>query len=344
MISNWKWSQNIYNIYIFMKFQIIYMANISLRTGDPFLISTNFGIWKNGFVSKYGAENIFYYANPEDSVDEILGTILGWWLFSNKKMVIINNIPWSSDTAKWASEKIAKIGEYIIEHHAEISDDSIICLLSPKPDGRTKIFKDMSAVSSIVKKSFEYSDVAAMDIIKINSPKLSSDVAKYLIYISNGDLFKIYNESYKIWSLDKALTNDDIDNLVLNAKEVDPFGLLGYIIKWENEKIINLINNKSFFSDDISEFLGAVRRTFRIVILYYEACKISSDSKIISEKTKLNPMQSWQLKNNIKWINDNIDSIRSKYQKALDLEYGLKIWLLPKEISWLSIKEMLVSK
>ena len=53
------------------------MANISLRTGDPFLISTNFGVWKNGFVSKYGPENIFYFPNPEDNPDEVLSTILG---------------------------------------------------------------------------------------------------------------------------------------------------------------------------------------------------------------------------------------------------------------------------
>ena len=92
----------------------------------------------------------------------------------------------------------------------------------------------------------------------------------------------------------------------------------------------------------MSEFLGAVRWTLRIVILYYEASQISSDSKIIAEKTKLNPMQSGQLRNNIVWITNNILSIKSKYQKALDLEYNLKTWLLPKEISWLSVKDMLL--
>lgn len=319
------------------------MANISLRTWDPFLIASNFSVWKNWFISKYGPENIFYFPNPEDNPDEVLSTILGWGLFSSKKMVIINNLPWSSDTAKWASEKIAKIGEYIINHYAEISDDSIICLMSPKPDGRSKIYKDLSSISAITKKEYIYSESAAYDIIKANCPKITQDVAKYLIYICDDDLFKIYNESYKIWSLDKSLTTDDIDDLVLNAKEVDPFWLLWNIIKWEKEKIIKLIDNKSFFSDDVSEFLGAVRWTLRIVILYYEASQISTDSKIIAEKTKLNPMQSGQLRNNIGWISQNILSIKWKYQKALDLEYNLKTWLLPKEISWLSVKDMLLN-
>ena len=78
-------------------------------------------------------------------------------------------------------------------------------------------------------------------------------------------------------------------------------------------------------------------------ILYYDASHISTDSKIIAEKTKLNPMQSGQLRNNSVWINQNIFSIKWKYQKALDLEYNLKTWLLPKEISWLSVKDMLLN-
>lgn len=318
------------------------MANISLRTWDEFLLNKDLTVRKNNFITKYWSQNIFYFPNPEDNISEILETIVWSGLFTAKKLVIINNLPRSSDTGKTASEKIAKIAEYIIANYQNISNDSTICLVSPKPDGRSKVYKDLSAIKEITKKEYIYSEQTATEIIKQNCPEISNEAIRELIYISDNNLYKIYNESYKLGFLNKKISIDDINNFVENAKEVDPFGLLWYMIKWDKEKIIWLINNKSSFSDDISEFLGAVRWTLRIAILYYEASQVSSDSKYISENTKLSPMQSWQLRNNAARLNQNIYEIKNKYQNALDIEYNLKTWLLPKESSRLSIKQLLL--
>ena len=157
------------------------MSNITLRTGNSFLISTEFDKWKTEFINKYWAENIFSYNNPEENIDEILSTILGWGLFSNKKMVIIHNIPRSSDTPKSASEKISKLWEYIIKNYKNLSDDSVICLISPKPDWRTKIYKDISSIKEITKKDYQYSDSQATNIIKLNCPNISQDAINQLI-------------------------------------------------------------------------------------------------------------------------------------------------------------------
>lgn len=314
-----------------------------LRTWDSFLISRDLSARKAKFASTVGSENIFYYPNPEEQIDEIIWSIAGWWLFAAKKLLIINNLPRSADTAKSASEKILKLWEYILSHYRNFDADMTLCLVSPKPDWRTKIFKDISGISWLIRKEYTYSDAIASQIIKENCPNITTDATNHLIYICDSDLRKIHQESTKLWFLNKQINIDDINNYVLSSKELDPFGLMSYIVNNDNAKIISLINNKSQFSEDNSEFLGAVRWTLRIAILYYEAMQISSDSQVIATKTKLSPMQLWSLRKNASWISQNITNLKTKYQKTIELEYNLKTGWMPRELWRLIIKDILLN-
>ncbi len=119
------------------------MAQVFLFTGEEqYLLQQELRKRKTSFVEKYGEQGLFHF-RTDDLDPQLIGTTLAaGGMFSEKKLVIVPGIPKdSTPTQKVASKDSERITDYLMKHREQLSPDTILVLLSYKPDKRTKAYK-----------------------------------------------------------------------------------------------------------------------------------------------------------------------------------------------------------
>ncbi len=322
--------------------------NIQLFTWEEkYLIFKEIKKRKQLFAAKYWQDNIFQFHWENISYSRVKNTIFSWGLFAEKKLILIFGIPRDSDKSNYMNnEIIEKLQDDIHKNIDSIWNESVLLLISFKPDKRTKFYKFLS--QNITQKNFAKKNMPQIkQIVKdfFGNIKITDENLQYFINKIWKDLFVLESEAKKLSSYaefhNKSVSKEMIDKIVFSQKDINVFEIIDIMFS-DKEKSIDFIQQVKKSWTDEFQFLGVlywwIKTTLQMTDLYSQWIK---DSKTIAKQLSLHPFVVSKNINKIPKLSTQKSRIKSFYYWLIELDFGIKSWDIPGENLWLELKKLI---
>ena len=158
-------------------------------------------IKKNGFSDA----SISKYDLSEGLLDDALEDLNTYGLFSDKKIVIINNFD--------KMDPLFNTPEELLKYVENSSSLNLLFVVSDKYDDRKKIIKDLKKKMKFIKIS---TDPVVFTKSCLEGYKVENGVINLLVNNTLGDVTRLYNECNKLKTYkinDKYISKDDVEEL-----------------------------------------------------------------------------------------------------------------------------------
>lgn len=209
-------------------------------------------------------DDIIYYdiENIYDIIDEAQTVSM----FSLNKFIIIDSLSYLSDKK---DNKDIKLLEDYFEHY---NPNSYLVFVSNKDsiDTKKKLVKLISSkgISKKVEASDEYLNKYIKDYLSSNNYIMNNlDITYFMTRVGN-NINNITNELDKLMlykEKDKAITREDITKLTIENIDNPVYDLVGFILKNENKKAIELYNNFMQNGMDASSLIPVIASQIRLL-------------------------------------------------------------------------------
>lgn len=222
--------------------------------------------------NKIDNNSIIRYSLNEDSIDNILEDANTFNLFSDTKLIIVNDANIFTSSNDILTDKI-------INYLNNYNDKSylVFTLLSDKIDNRKKITKVMSDKGNVIdlnKKEVDTNYI--ISYLKENGYQINmSDVRMILNKVGN-NLFSINNELDKLMLFkleDKVIDKNSIDLLINENIDSSLFALVDSITNKDKDKMLKLYHECLLESDPIM----IINMLANKYILLYQVKRLISD-------------------------------------------------------------------
>lgn len=209
--------------------------------------------------------NIIKYDLEQDSLTKVINDANSMSLFSEKKLIIVNNsFIFTGATKKNIEHNLDELEQYL----NNINEDTVLIFIvnNEKLDERKKITKLAKKVGYVK----EYNDADTVSIVKdfFNDYSISNELMKYLIE-RVGDSIPLLSseiEKIKIYkNEDKNITKEDIDNLTVKSLEVNNFKLIDAIISKNKTLAYELYNERIKLNEEPIAIIIAIANQIRIM-------------------------------------------------------------------------------
>lgn len=273
-------------------------------------------------ISKYNLEN--------SSLNHIINDASSMSLFSEKKLIIVDNAYiFTASTNKNVEQNIDELEKYL----NNLNENTILLFIvnNDKLDERKKITKLAKKVGCI--KDFNTSDTVTTVKGFLNDYSMSNDLIKYLVDRVGDDLTLLFNEINKIKTYkdtDKNITKDDIDLLTSKSFEENNFKLIDFIIKKNKIKAIELYEERLKLNEEPIAIIVSLANQIRILFQVKQLYLLGHTEKDITSILSIHPYRVKLALQNIKTYDLN-ELLRILDQLA-DLDYNIKIGNTNKEI------------
>lgn len=232
------------------------------------------------------AININKYNYNESNIVEILDDLSTVSLFSEKKLVIIND--YSNNAAK---DKV------LLEYLKKNQDDSVLILIlnSNKINNKNKIIKHITEFGKIVELN-KLTNVISYATNLFKPYNISSELIKYFINRVGNDTGILTEEIKKIKiykDLDMDITKEDIDSLTNKNIDLDIFNLIDNIINKNKTKAIESYNEMMLHGSEPIAILVMLANQFRII---YQSKVLSKDNLSYREIGKILDIHEYRVK------------------------------------------------
>ncbi len=310
---------------------------------DPFFTDLKLRHRKSEFSIKHGAQNIFAFDVKSRNTQDITQTIRWWGLFADKKMVILMWLPLDTTTKLNESQKegINQFFDYFQANKNNITDDTLLIFVSTTPDKKTKRAKYFLESWDPLIKSMEHKwDKKTMVsyIVEQSSNKITNEWAEYIIQLCNENAFAISNELKKLLSyvesnsISWTIHLDLIREIVHSDASVDVWSFLDGIIIENNHKSITKLIDFSRQDNNEFQFLWLLYRSIWGIIHLIDSREHNiSDSWSLSKNSKLPPFTVSRYINKKDSLIIKKSQFHSIYHNLVDMDYKLKMGLLPPE-------------
>lgn len=185
-------------------------------------------------------DSIIKYSLNENNLNEILEDASTINLFSEKKIIVINDANIFTGSNNIDTTNLEKY----LNNYNELTY-MIFSFIGDKVDSRKKIYKIIKEKGQIIeinsKTNDNYSYV--LNYIKENNYQMSSMDIRYFLSKVGNDINNINNELNKLFLLkinDKIILKEDIDNIVITNIEEDIFKFIDSITNKDKNKVISL--------------------------------------------------------------------------------------------------------
>lgn len=324
------------------------LKNVYLFVGEEsYLLNKEVKRWEENFLAKFWSDAFFPVDIETIEAQQFKEIVFSGGLFVSQKLIVVRGVPLSSARIwKWISAKIDSFVDLFMQKNAIIPASHILVFVSSKPDKRTRFFKFLKGVATV--KEFNL----------LRESELKSFINKELIWFvydaqfidafllkvwgklmrisSELDKLKIYAESQNIKTLDLDL----LENIVFWDVQADSFQFYDLLFS-NKEKTFEFIDKMEHQWIDWNAFLGLLwwgSKLYLVLQNYLE--RWISDSKKIAEETKYHP---FVLRNAMKYsslLKQKWEKFWSFFSSLVELEYGLKNWLIYDKSFWLEIKKI----
>ena len=283
--------------------------------------------------NKVGEFDINKYDLTNTSLTDIINDASSMSLFSEKKVIIVNNAYiFTGSNKKNIEQNIDELENYVNNNN----ENTILIFIvnNEKLDERKKITK-------LIKKNGIVKDFNTIDNITLaknlfDSYSISIDNIKYLIERVGDDTTLLASEIEKIKTYkdkDLNITKDDITKLTTKSLEVNNFKLIDAIIKKDKALALSLYQERLKLNEEpiaiIISLANQIRIMYQVKQLYlngYTENNIASILKIHPYRVKLAAQNSKKYDSDIllnyisKLANLDINIKNNKIDKKLGLE------------------------
>lgn len=195
------------------------------------------------------------------SINKVINAASSISLFSNQKIIIINNAIIFTSKSK---DDTTELEKYL----NNINKDTILIFIinCEKLDERKKITKLAKKIGYVK----EFNEINTSEIVKklFANYNISQDNVKYLIERigDNIDLLNSEIEKIKIYkNKDLDITKEDIDNLTNKSFEVNNFKLIDAIINKDKSKAFELYNERIKLNEEPIAIIITIANQIRIM-------------------------------------------------------------------------------
>ena len=228
-------------------------------------------------------EDIIHY--DIESIYDIIEEAATISMFSPNKFIIIDSASYLSD--KKENKDINLLEDYF-EHY---NPNSYLVFISNKDsiDTKKKLVKLISS-KGITKKTEateEYLNKYIKDYLSLNNYTMSSLDITYFITRVGNNINNITNELDKLMlykEKDKTITREDITKLTIENIDNPIYDLVGFILKNENKKAIELYNNFIQNGMDAASLIPVIAAQIRLL---YQVKRLYNQRKSNDEIAKI---------------------------------------------------------
>lgn len=222
--------------------------------------------------NKIDNNSIIRYSLNEDSIDNILEDVNTFNLFSDTKLIIVNDANIFTSSNDILTDKI-------INYLNNYNDKSylVFTLLSDKIDNRKKITKVMSDKGNVIdlnKKDVDTNYI--ISYLKENGYQINMSDARMILNKVGNNLFSINNELDKLMLFkleDKVIDKNSIDLLINENIDSSLFALVDSITNKDKNKMLKLYHECLLESDPIM----IINMLANKYILLYQVKRLISD-------------------------------------------------------------------
>ena len=335
--------------------------NISLFTGEErYMLQQELLRWKKGFCEKYGAQNLFVFHADELDRDRIQQALLWGGMFATKTMVIIYGILKEGEQAEEIPSKSKikpkpkpnspeQIAGLLEQYRNQISPDTILVIVSYKPDKRTKWYK-FFAKHAVLKEFKQLWGVELKTHIRklAGEMKLSEENIDLIIDIVGTDTSLLANEIAKLRSLVErrwltTLSPELIKYVCYPQAETNSFLLLDTLLT-DRKQAISVVEWLQADQQVPFQFLGMLYRGIKLMLQMADLHDQGmTNSKELASTLKMHPFAvSKQLKL-LPQIKAQRPLLAHLFHELLVMDSDIKSGILPLEFFWLHIKRLLMT-
>lgn len=222
--------------------------------------------------NKIDNNSIIRYSLNEDSIDNILEDANTFNLFSDTKLIIVNDANIFTSSNDILTDKI-------INYLNNYNDKSylVFTLLSDKIDNRKKITKVMSDKGNVIdlnKKDVDTNYI--ISYLKENGYQINMSDARMILNKVGNNLFSINNELDKLMLFkleDKVIDKNSIDLLINENIDSSLFALVDSITNKDKDKMLKLYHECLLESDPVM----IINMLANKYILLYQVKRLISD-------------------------------------------------------------------
>lgn len=307
---------------------------------NNFLIEEKSYILINEYINKLINDNNFtnsyklVYSLEDTSLDIILNNLDTYNLFSEKKIVIVN------DFDKINNQEYKYIN-HLYKYLKNPNNDILLIFVTNKLNNTYKTTKEIKKIVNIVDIKININEFIKNNL---DGYKINNNTIKLLIDYTSEDYDRIYNECKKLKLLKidtKEILDDDIKKIVYKKEIVDNNTLFTFVKYLGSRNIKDaliyynkILNNKT----DAYSLLGLTASQFRLIYqiksLYNKGNNIYNITKILNEKS------DYKIKKNLELINyytekellDILDKLHQIDLKAkttdIDINYLFELFII----------------
>lgn len=233
-------------------------------------------------------DDVIYY-NIEE-VESIIEEALTISMFSLNKFIIIDSTNFISEKKEIKNIKLLE------EYFDNYNPNSYLIFTSNKDniDTRKKLVKLITSkgISKKVAASDEYLNKYIKDYLKENNYTINNLDITYLLTRVGNNINNITNELDKLMlykNKEKVITREDITKLTIENIDNPIYDLVGFILKNENKKAIELYNNFTQNGMDAASLIpviaSQIRLLFQVKRLYNKGKTNDEIAKILEFKS-----------------------------------------------------------
>lgn len=233
--------------------------------------------------SKVDELNISKYNLDCDSVSNVIDDACTVSLFSDKKVIVVNNF----DAFYKACEKSSKLFEEFISN---ISSAVILILVASKLDERKKITKELKKICEV--KEFTKNKNITNTVRKMfDDYKIDYSTVDLLIKIVGNDLMILNQEAHKLmtYKSDKVITKEDVLVLASGGDSDDIFDLVNAVVSKDKDKAMVIYSNLIKSNEEPIKIIITLANQFRLIYQSKELYKKGNSEDSISKILGVHP-------------------------------------------------------
>lgn len=203
---------------------------------------------KTSFAEANGEDSINHFQADNLEETNLANLIMGGSLFSQARLLIIENLTNNKDIAR-------RLDQYL----GQVPEDVTLVITDNKPDKRTSWYKLINKIGKI-QEFFELSDYQAVtwveQYVKNKKGRINHKLANFLVERVGTNQWSLSNEIDKLLTFDSNVTEETIEQLV----EINPrdtiFQLLDAVVKADTKRAHRLYNQLQIKEIDAHQFIG----------------------------------------------------------------------------------------
>jgi len=326
------------------------IENVYLFTGqEKYLLDKELFRRKEWFLQKFWPDSIFSFGLDNLDIAQIKQAIYSSWLFTTKKLIIINWLPLDTTTKLWEekSDQLTAFVDALIKADGKIPDDSLLVFISTAPDKRLKLYKFLEKNANVKEfNQLKNSDLELFVKNELSDCMIDHSTIQYFLTKVGSDLYRVWFECDKLKTRtklkqEKKIDETMIDMIVFGQVETDSFALLKMLFT-DKKKAIQIVERIQQWWADRNQFLGMVYWALKFYLFMIDLDEGGlQNSKDIASLLKMNPRQVKNEYAKIWILKANKKNIENFYSWLIELDAAIKTWKVPDTYFRLGIKKLI---